>query len=121
MRLLVDMNLSPQWAAVLVAAGHEARHWSEVGDVRASDAKIMDWARANGAVVLTHDLDFTTLLALTRADGPSVVQLRAQNILPESLAESVLQALEHHAAALAAGAIVSIDHMQARVRILPLT
>ena len=89
--------------------------------VRASDAEIMAWARSHSAIVLTHDLDFTTILALTRADGPSVVQLRAQNILPEALAESVLQALASHAAALTAGAIVSIDHMQARVRILPLT
>ena len=120
MKLLIDMNLSPQWAAELVAAGHEAWHWSEVGDVRASDVEIMEWARTSGAVVLTHDLDFTTILALTRADGPSVVQLRAQNILPEALAGSLIQALQDHSAALASGAIVSIDHSQARVRILPL-
>ena len=121
MKLLIDMNLSPQWAAELVAAGHEAWHWSEVGDVRAADVELMDWARTQGAIVLTHDLDFTTILALTRAIGPSVVQLRARNILPEALAGVVIQALQDHAAALAAGAIVSIDHSQARVRILPLT
>jgi len=36
-RLLVDMNLSPGWIPLLLAAGHEALHWSEVGDPRAPD------------------------------------------------------------------------------------
>jgi predicted nuclease of predicted toxin-antitoxin system len=45
----------------------------------------MAWARENGHVVLTHDLDFGTLLALTRANGPSVVQVRAQDVLPQHL------------------------------------
>lgn len=121
MKLLVDMNLSPRWTAALVATGHEAWHWSEVGDVRASDAEITAWARAKAAVVLTHDLDFTTILALTRATGPSVVQLRAQDLLPEAMAGTVIQVLRDHAQSLAAGAIVSVDRSQARVRILPLS
>ena len=81
MRLLVDMNLSPAWVAILQTAGHEAQHWSEIGDARASDPEIMNWARANHVSVLTHDLDFTTILALTRAAGPSVVQVRTQDVL----------------------------------------
>lgn len=43
---------------------------------------VMGWARENGHVVFTHDLDFGTLLALTRASGPSVVQVRAHDVLP---------------------------------------
>jgi hypothetical protein len=31
MRLLVDMNLSPDWVAVLKRAGWDAVHWSMVG------------------------------------------------------------------------------------------
>jgi len=42
----------------------------------------MAWARANGHVVFTHDLDFGTTLALTHAAGPSVIQVRGQNVLP---------------------------------------
>lgn len=45
MKLLVDMNLSPVWCAVLNEAGFEARHWSHVADPRAADAVIMGWAR----------------------------------------------------------------------------
>ena len=120
MKLLVDMNLAPQWTSALAAAGHQAWHWAEVGDLRATDAEIMAWARSHDAVVLTHDLDFTTILALTRAAGPSVIQLRAQNVLPDALVHIVLRAIEDHANALAKGAIVSIDQVQARMRVLPL-
>jgi predicted nuclease of predicted toxin-antitoxin system len=38
MKLLVDMNLSPDWVAVLRAAGWEAAHWSQVGNPRATEA-----------------------------------------------------------------------------------
>jgi predicted nuclease of predicted toxin-antitoxin system len=73
-RLLVDMNLSIEWISLLRAAGHEAVHWSEVGDPRAPDTVLMQWAIANGYAVFTHDLDFGTMLALSGADGPSVLQ-----------------------------------------------
>ena len=57
MRLLVDVNLSPDWVEVLEQQGWQALHWSTVGDPRASDSVIMQWALANGYVVFTHDLD----------------------------------------------------------------
>jgi predicted nuclease of predicted toxin-antitoxin system len=40
-RLLVDMNLSTEWIPLLRADGHEAVHWSEVGDPRAPDTALM--------------------------------------------------------------------------------
>lgn len=64
MKLLVDMNLSPDWVAVLRAAGWEAEHWAQVGNPRATDTEIMAWAEERGWVVFTHDLDFGSLLAL---------------------------------------------------------
>ena len=84
MKLLVDMNLSPDWVAVLTQAGWETAHWSGVGNLRAADSEIMAWARQHGHVVFTHDLDFGTLLALTQAEGPSVIQVRTQDVtLPQ--------------------------------------
>jgi predicted nuclease of predicted toxin-antitoxin system len=76
-QLVVDVNLSPLWIDVFVDHGWPAVHWSTVGDPRAKDRTVMAWARENGRVVFTHDLDFGTLLALTRETGPSVVQVRA--------------------------------------------
>ena len=84
-RLVVDMNLSVEWITELTRHGWSAIHWSTVGDPRADDITIMAWAVENGDVVFTHDLDFGTTLALTHATGPSVLQVRGQNVLPEHL------------------------------------
>jgi predicted nuclease of predicted toxin-antitoxin system len=119
-RIRVDVNLSPSWVGVLASRGHEATHWTAIGDPRASDREIMDWARANGHVVFTHDLDFGVLLALTRASGPSVVQVRTQDVLPSAIAGVVTTALQQHEAAITSGAIVSIDEATSRVRVLPI-
>ncbi len=79
----------------------------------------MAWARREGYVVFTHDLDFTALLATTQAVGPSVVQVRAQDVLPEGMGAVVLQALRRFEQALKEGALISVDPGRARARILP--
>jgi predicted nuclease of predicted toxin-antitoxin system len=119
-KVLVDMNLSPDWIAVLNRAGWSAVHWSVVGDPRAADRTIMDWALANDHIVFTHDLDFGTMLALTRATGPSVLQIRGQNVLPDHMEKVVIGVLQQHDADLAAGALVVVDEVRRRVRILPI-
>lgn len=118
--LLLDMNLSPDWVPVLQRHGWQALHWSEVGDTRASDREIMDWAVAHHYVVFTHDLDFGTILALTHETGPSVLQVRAENILPDHLEGPVVAALDQHEADLTSGAIVVVDESRSRVRVLPI-
>ena len=67
MKILLDMNLSPEWVPFLTSAGFDAVHWSTVGDRRATDTELMTWARENGCPVFTHDMDFGALLAATRA------------------------------------------------------
>ena len=120
MKILIDMNLSPGWVAAFTAENIESVHWSTVGDPRAEDTEIMEYARANGYIVFTHDLDFGTLLALTQAENPSVVQVRAQNILPSHLANTVVAVLRANEDLLNEGALIVVDEGRARVRILPL-
>jgi len=78
-KILIDMNLSPQWVSALTQHGFHAVHWSEVGDIRAKDTTIMEWARNHKFILFTHDLDFGVILALTRSTGPSVLQIRTQD------------------------------------------
>ena len=95
-------------------------HWSAVGNPRATDKEIMDWAAANHHVVFTHDLDFGTMLALSHEAGPSVRQVRAQNVLPDHLGAAVVAALGQHEADLSSGALVVVDEGRSRVRVLPI-
>jgi predicted nuclease of predicted toxin-antitoxin system len=119
MRILIDMNLSPRWTNVFAADGWEAVHWSHVVDPGAPDAVIMAWAREGGYVVLTHDLDFGALLAATRLEGPSVVQVRADDVFPEVLGPLVVRALHQFRRELLKGALITIDEHRSRARILP--
>ena len=120
MKILIDMNLPPRWIQFFAKAGWEARHWSQVGAPTASDREIMAWARENGYIVFTHDLDFSALLAATQREGPSVIQIRTQNILPEAIGTLVISALKKYQGELEQGAIMTIEPQRARMRILPL-
>jgi predicted nuclease of predicted toxin-antitoxin system len=120
LELVIDMNLSPEWVDKLSQFGWSAIHWSAVGDPKSPDSAIMQWAIANRHTVFTHDLDFGAALALTHAVGPSVLQVRGQNILPEHMLRVVLAALEQHHASLEGGAIVVVEERKCRVRVLPL-
>jgi predicted nuclease of predicted toxin-antitoxin system len=119
-KILLDMNLSPEWVPFLASAGFDAVHWSTVGDPRATDAELMAWARENGCLVFTHDMDFGALLAATRAKGPSVLQVRVKNTMPNAIGADVLRVLRLRRAAIDRGALVTIDKSNARVRVLPI-
>jgi predicted nuclease of predicted toxin-antitoxin system len=120
LRIVVDMNLSVEWIPLLEQAGWTAVHWSAIGDPRAEDVTIMAWASSHGHAVFTHDLDFGTALALTHADEPSVIQVRAQRVLPEHIGEMVLAALRQYERELSTGALVVVEPEKSRVRVLPL-
>jgi predicted nuclease of predicted toxin-antitoxin system len=65
MKILIDMNLSPDWVSVLSAVGIEAIHWSTVADPRAPDHTIFAWVKEHSFVVFTNDLDLGAILAAT--------------------------------------------------------
>lgn len=120
MKLLVDMNLSPRWANLITEAGIEAVHWSMLGAYNAPDAEIMAFAKANGYVVLTHDLDFSAILAATHGDKPSVVQIRSEDVSPDVIGGPVIDALRQMTTELDEGALVTVDPNRTRLRLLPL-
>jgi predicted nuclease of predicted toxin-antitoxin system len=120
MKLLIDMNLSPEWVDEFRSCGWQAVHWSLKGALDAADRVIMDWARANDYVVFTHDLDFGAVLASTAAVGPSVIQVRTQDVMPGRLAPILVPILKRHQAVLEKGALLVVDEAKSRVRLLPL-
>lgn len=120
MKVLIDMNLSPLWVPFFIGAGIEAVHWSMIGDPRATDRTMMQWALSHQHIVFTNDLDCGTLLAVTQAQLPSVIQVRSQDVLPESLGSLVIAALRQCESQLEAGALITIDQSRLRVRILPI-
>lgn len=120
MRLLIDMNLSPDLCNRFRKMGHDAVHWSAVGAANASDKTIMAHAKTQGFVVLTHDLDFGAILAATRAEGPSVVQIRTEDVMSDRFVSLVSATLTQFESELVSGALVIVDEGRLRVRVLPM-
>jgi len=76
--------------------------------------------RARVRSLITNDLDFSAILAAGAANGPSVVQIRTQDLLSDIVVNTVAQALEAHRKDIERGALLSIDEAGTRVRVLPL-
>ena len=57
MKILIDMNLSPDWVHKLTNHGWAAVHWSTIGKPDDDDKTLMQWAEQNRHIVFTHDLD----------------------------------------------------------------
>ncbi|MGB2900751.1 MAG: DUF5615 family PIN-like protein [Candidatus Acidiferrum sp.] len=119
MKLLVDMNLSPKWVGLFHDSGWQAVHWSAVGQPTARDSEIMTFAAANNYVVVTHDLDFGAILAVTHGKKPSVVQIRSEDVSAEFIGKQTVAALRHMQAELEAGALLTIEVGRTRLRLLP--
>jgi predicted nuclease of predicted toxin-antitoxin system len=120
MRFLIDMNLSPNWLGVLRQSGLDGAHWSQIGAPNAGDPEIMAYAKANGFVVLTNDLDFGSILAATGGEAPSVVQIRTDDCRVEKIGTIVIDAINLAKGQLAEGALVTIDASRMRVTTLPI-
>jgi predicted nuclease of predicted toxin-antitoxin system len=120
MRLLIAMNLPRAWVPFLAASGIEAVHWADIGPIAALDPEIMDYARQHGMTVMTKDLDFGELLALNNSIGPSVIQLRGGDPMPQVSGDLVISAINSFHAQIEQGALVTIRLLHARVRLLPI-
>ena len=120
MKLVIDMNLSPEWVKVLESEGFATVHWSSIGSRNAKDTEIFDWARKHEHVVITLDVDFGTLLAISGASKPSVIQIRQEDVNPDSFRPVLLDVLRRFSRELERGALIVIDDTKLRIRMLPL-
>lgn len=64
-KFLVDENLSPRIAQFLRSKDYDAQAVREVELTGASDAEIIAWAKANNAVIVTRDIGFGSVHALS--------------------------------------------------------
>ena len=120
MKFLIDMNLSPVWCEVLHKYGWEAVHWTDIGNKSASDSEIFHYAAAHGYIIFTHDLDFSVLLALSSETGPSVIHIRTADTMPDKIENIIIPVIKKYQELLIKGALISIDKVHSRIRVLPL-
>ena len=114
MRFLLDMGISPETASFLRKHCHDAVHLYEQCLKRLSDSEIIEKGRNEGRTVLTHDLDFSRIIALTGASLPSVISFRLSDMRPESVNHYLTEALSRFSKQIEKGAIDSITEAQIR-------
>lgn len=119
-RLLADMNISPKTVDALQRRGWDIIRVSDILPMDAEDEEILDLARLEGRVVITQDLDFSTLLALGGYDQPSLVTLRLAISDPETVTRRLLDVLPGLEEVLRKGCAVTVDDVTVRVRKLPI-
>ena len=71
MRFLADMGISPRTVRYLHDAGYEAVHLHELGQDRLPDEAILAQALRESCVILTHDLDFSEIIAVSVHSCPA--------------------------------------------------
>lgn len=120
MKFLADMGISPKTVSFLRRLGHDATHLHEQRLDRMADPDIMEKARSEGRILLTHDLDFSELVAASGAILPSVIVFRLRNMRPDNVNRYLGGIIAENEATLAKGAIISVNEGGARVRRLPL-
>ena len=121
MKIVVDMNLSPEWVPLFARNGFEACHWKDIGAADAPDVEILFWAAQHDHVVLTQDLDFAQLLFMTRAVTPSVVLLRIHKEHDDAIRHHILRSFHQLSSLLESGhRLVVLDEHRARWQTLPM-
>lgn len=120
MRFLADMGVDIRIVQWLRQQAHDATHLRDEGLHRSPNGDIFVKAVAEERVVLTFDLDFGEIAALTRGRKASIVLFRLHNTRTPHVIARLTAVLADCADALQRGAIVVVEESRHRVRCLPI-
>ncbi|MBN1580126.1 MAG: DUF5615 family PIN-like protein [Anaerolineae bacterium] len=120
MKFLLDMPVSPLLLDTLSAYGHEGVHAYQIGKSRASDQDLLAIARDEDRVLITADLDFPRLLALSSAQGPGLILFRGGNYSDREMCWLLERVLKTVPPAKIARSICVVDRKRLRLTALPL-
>ena len=115
------MGVSPRAVEALRRRGWDIEHIAELGEPRAEDSRILALARAEGRTVVTFDLDFARLLAVSMAPLPSVIIFRTSDQGPDLVTARLLKIAEQFESEMETGAIVVVEDERYRTRRLPIS
>ena len=116
MRFLADMGVAQRIVEWLRAGGHNAIHLRDEGLQRMPNGEIFEKAASERRIILTFDLDFGEIVALSGSRRVSVVLFRLHNTRTPHVIERLKKALEDSGEALEQGAIVVVEETRHRTR-----
>lgn len=120
MKFLLDENLLPSFRDIMLELGYSARHLYDVNLDQTPDEEIIAFASQTGETVLTNDLDFSRIMALSGDRFPSIITFRFGALNPSFFREIVLLNFPTFSNAVIEGSLITIDEGGIRVRQLPI-
>ena len=119
MRFVVDMGISVATVDRLRALGHDAVHLRERGLQQLPDEEILKLAHREQRILLTHDLDFSDLVAAAPSDLPAVILFRLRSMRPENVNRHLEAVLSEHEQTFLRPVVASVSEGRIRIRTLP--
>jgi predicted nuclease of predicted toxin-antitoxin system len=120
MKFLADMGISPRVVEELRRNGYDAVHLLDENLHRMTDGDILEKARLENCVLLTHDLDFGELLAASGGNLPSVIIFRLKDMRAANISRHLFSIINQQSEALNKGAVLSVTEQKVRIRTLPI-
>ncbi len=119
MKFLLDMPVSFLLLDALKTRGHEGVHAHQIGKDRAADEELLEIARRESRVIITADLDFARLIALSLADGPGLILFRGGDYSDREMYDLLLRVLQDVPSDALASSVCVVDKKRIRVTQLP--
>lgn len=119
-RLLLDQGLPHSTVRHIEEHDFDVCHVAEMGHSCASDAQITALALDHGRTIVTLDSDFHRLLAISGANGPSVIRIRREGLRGSDVAALVNQVITQLGDQIERGAMVTVTERTIRLHRLPL-
>ena len=120
LEFIANMNISPLTVEQLRKHGWDVVRVPEIMDMKSKDTDILDYARRENRIVITQDLDFSMLLALSGYSKPSLINLRLENARPDFVTARIVDVISTMEKELEEGVIITADETSARYRNLPI-
>ena len=120
MKFLADMGISLRTVEWLRQLGHDVVHLRDRGLQKLPDDEILDLASIEQRIILTIDLDFAQLLAISKQALPSVILFRLGNENYAEINRRLIEVLNKCQQDLEIGIIVSVNNESFRVKKLPI-
>jgi predicted nuclease of predicted toxin-antitoxin system len=118
MRFLADMGVAQRVVQWLRVEGHDAVHLRDEGLQRMPNGEIFQKAAYEARVILTFDLDFGEIVALSGGQRVSVVLFRLHNTRTPHVIDRLARVLAESGLALEEGAFVVVQESRHRTRYL---
>lgn len=120
MKFLVDQPVSPILVDWLRKSGHDAYHVRERSLSRSPDSDLFERAVAEDRIIITADLDFCRIIALSGIESPGLILFRGGSLTDDQMLKLLKTVLERVSEDQLSRSVVVIDRGTLRVAPLPL-